>query len=87
MHENSSVTTVVEAGRLTEADNTVAIFHLHVDQARQIAQWLALATGGDVYLRHISVMSRGWVDLKVAHADELDRLERARSRRNESTAN
>lgn len=51
----SSMTFLVEAGRVREDDDTVALIQgLSVGQASLVADWLAVTTGGMVKIRFVA---------------------------------
>jgi hypothetical protein len=57
MINNISITALIEAGHITEDDNTLGILqNLDLPTAEGIADWLCLATQTTVKLRYMSLV-------------------------------
>lgn len=65
-----AITALVAAGAITgEDDKVMLIQRLSKGQAIGVAQWLAIATGGAVELRHISPLEGGALEIRLDPQD------------------
>jgi hypothetical protein len=63
-----SMLALVQAGHITEDDNVLGLIQgLSLDQARGIADWLALATRGPVSLQYMSFSGTKYIN--IGHDD------------------
>ena len=54
-----SILALIEAGKITEQDDILAIMqNVSLEHAHTIGKWLALTTGGPVYLRYMQIGER-----------------------------